>query len=628
MFKKIGVIICEATATYQTEILKGINSQAHSLGYDVLVFATFIKVSYFDHVEHGERNIFNLINFDELDGVIVVGDSLRIRGLKEELFPRLQHECSCPVVFIDSTNDMGFDNITTNDTLSFEEITDHLIDVHGCRKILFYSGPYEVSSSQTRFEGYKNSLKKHNMDIDPDYVSFDGNFWIESGEQVAREIIEGKRPRPDAIAFCGDHMAISAQQTFQAAGWNIPNDIIITGYDAIDQCLKCTPPITSCSPPISAAGANAVISLDAKIRGITPTAWITTRGRLEIGGSCGCCEDAHYTKRIYYRNETSLKYEEFLDSSMMESLAEADDFDFLLTRIHYFLFLIQDWKEFHLCLCNNWLSFDALSNTDGTFSNGYPDKMVHYIKSTSDDGRILQDVFNTNCMLPILREERPAPVTYYFVPVHMNWKCFGYAVLSYGNTNKVFDINFKNWIRHISNALEYFRLQSRVSNMALIDVLTGAYTRMGIKQHIKVLLNRIHDTDHRFLVMMVDLDNLKYINDSFGHQAGDQAICEIVNALHSVTTDMEMCARIGGDEFVILGCDNYSDDHIDKVTEKVFAKLATVNEMQKYPFDLSASIGGAIGTISEAQEIDSLYQIADQQMYSMKKEHHKNNTSQ
>ncbi len=622
MFKRIGVIICEAAATYQSELLKGINSQAHSLGYDVLVFSTFIKVSFFENFEFGESNIFNLINFDELDGVLVAGDTLQIRGLKENLFPRLQNECACPVVFIDYTNNLGYDNVTTNDALAFEEIIDHLIDEHGCRNILFYSGPYEVSTTQTRYEGYKNSLHRHNMEVHPDFVSFEGNFWIESGEQIARDIIEGKRPRPDAIAFCGDHMAISAQKTFQAAGWKIPDDIIITGYDAIDECLKCTPPITSYSPPVSAAGSNAVITLDSKIRGITPTSWVASRGRLEIGGSCGCCEDARYTKRIYYRNEVSLKYEEFLDSSMMESLAEADNFDFLLQRITYFLYLIQDWKEFHLCLCHNWLNFDAMGDANDDSISGYPDKMVHYIKSLSDGARILQDVFDTSCMLPTLNEERPAPVTYYFIPIHMNRKCFGYSVLSYGNSNRSFDINYKNWIRHICSALEYFRLQSRVSTLALVDILTGAYTRTGIKQNIDMLMKRIHNDNYRFLVMMVDLDNLKYINDHFGHQAGDQAICEAATALRSITSDMEICARIGGDEFILLGCDDYSDEKIQENTEKLFAKLDAINQTKKYEYTLSVSVGGALGVISDFKGIEDLYNMADNQMYEMKGSHH------
>ena len=85
MNKRIGVIICEAPATYQSELLKGIQSKAYNLGYDVLVFTTFAKNCFHQSFEYGESNIFRLINFEKLDGVIVAGDTLQMRGLKEEL---------------------------------------------------------------------------------------------------------------------------------------------------------------------------------------------------------------------------------------------------------------------------------------------------------------------------------------------------------------------------------------------------------------------------------------------------------------------------------------------------------------------------------------------------------------
>lgn len=622
MFQKIGVIICEAANSYQTELLKGIISKAYSLKYDVLVFATFVKKSFHENYEYGEQNIFNLINFEKLDGVIIAGDTLQVRGLKERLFPRLKTECSCPVVFVDYDNDLGFENITTNDSAAFEEIVDHLIDVHGCRNILFYSGPYEVSSTKTRLEGYQNSLKKHNLEINPDFISFDGDFWIDSGKKVAREIIEGKRPRPDAITFCGDHMAIAAQQEFQAAGWNIPEDIRITGYDATDGALRCIPPITSYTPPVSAAGINAVIALDAKIRGEETASLIHSGGRLEIGGSCGCIEDYRYTKRIYYRNETSQNYEDFLYSSMMEDLAESDTFLSLLNKITFFLYLIPDWREFHLCLCDNWLNAGIYNEEDSFITDGYTDKMVQYIKSRWDGGRVLQETFDTKLMLPALYEERPEPTAFYFIPLHLNKKCFGYSVLSYGSKVKVFDINYMNWTKHVCNALEYFRMQSKVSSIALVDVLTGCLTRVGIKRNISMLLNHIHDENYRFFVMVADLDHLKTINDTLGHQSGDLAIHELAKILLSVTDDFEICARTGGDEFVILGCDDYDDTYIENIINRITDKIEAVNSSGKLDFRLSASMGGVLRSISESHDIDDLYHIADKKMYDMKKEHH------
>ena len=306
----------------------------------------------------------------------------------------------------------------------------------------------------------------------------------------------------------------------------------------------------------------------------------------------------------------------------MEDLAEADTFLRLLTQINYFLYLVPGWKEFHLCLCNNWLNYDAFNENDAYLTEGYTDKMIHYIQSKSGKSRIVQEIFDVKQMLPTLYEETAEPATYYFLPIHMNKKCFGYSVLSYGNTNKVFDITYKNWTKHVCNALEYFRIQSKVSSFALIDVLTGSYTRAGVQQNINMLLNHIHDENYRFLVMMMDLDELKYINDTFGHQSGDQAIHEIAKALRSVSSEVEICARIGGDEFVLLGCDDYPDDKIETTIHRLFEILDNINRSGKYPFKLSASIGGAIGQISQAKDIESLYKTADSSMYAMKSIHH------
>ncbi len=623
MYKRIGVLICQATAKYQQELLKGINSQAHSLGYDVCVFATFVKQYHYENYEFGQRNIFNLINFDEFDGIIVAGDTLKMRGLKEMLFPRLQNECSCPVVFVDYANDMGFDNIVTDDSVAFEEITDHLIDVHGCRSILFYSGSYDVSSTQLRFAGYKKSLEKHNLPLDPDFYSFDGDFWYEGGEAVAREIMDGKRPRPDAIAFCGDFMAIGAHRAFIESGWSIPRDIIITGFDAETDGLKCNPPLTSYTPDIAATGVNAVLALSAKINQTSQPYFITHRGSIGLGGSCGCAEDFRYTKKIYYHDETSQNYAEFLNSNMAEGLTEATSFVELMEKIDYFLFLLPEWHDFHLCLCDNWLQ-DDLSEDDENVLEEYTDTMVQYIRCRANVSRIVDEPFDKKLMLPDLYEEHPFPTTYYFIPLHINRRCFGYTVLTYGNKIKVFDINYHNWTKQVCSSLEYYRIRSKVTKLATLDALTGAYTRAGIKHNFNILQYQMRNKECQFFVLAIDMDNLKTINDTIGHQYGDAAIVQLAKILLSVTGEHELCARTGGDEFIIMGCDEYAPDKIETLIAQIMERIHEINQTDTLPFDLSASFGGVLRRIESYYEIEGLYQEADIKMYAMKSEHHKN----
>ena len=74
-------------------------------------------------------------------------------------------------------------------------------------------------------------------------------------------------------------------------------------------------------------------------------------------------------------------------------------------------------------------------------------------------------------------------------------------------------------------------------------------------------------------VLMADLDQLKMINDNFGHMEGDNAITVAANALNTSCDLNEVCARIGGDEYAIVGCGDYTDEHISDLYWRLYSEL-------------------------------------------------------
>ena len=620
-FKKIGVIINEAHDFYQTKLLKGINKKATELGYDVLVFTNFIKATSLKNYEYGERNIFNIINFSKLDGVIVAGDTLQMKGLADEILSRIKNECTCPVVVVDYPTD-EFDSVCVEDTAIFERVVDHIIDVHQCKKILFLSGSYQVTSTQHRLEGYKNSLNKHNIPFDEDFVCFDAGFTREGAAAVAEEIVSGKRKMPEAIICCGDQMAVSAMKVLENAGIKVPQDMIIVGYDATDEALQCVPALTSCSPPIFEAGENAVIDIDCRIRGINPSGLIHGGGKLEIGGSCGCPEDLSYTKRNYYRENSDDDYLEFLNSNMLEDFAEAENFTSLLYKIQYYLYLVKGWNNYYLCLCDYWLNNNMYRAESGYVTTEYTDVMTTYVKCENKYCRTVCENFNKEEILPeIYNNEKDKPTVYYFTPVHLNKKCFGYSVISFEDCQKVIDITYMNWCRHVSNALEFVRVQSEISSIAMRDVLTGVYSRFGLEKFILSNQADIY-SGKNILVMLADVDKLKQINDEFGHSYGDLAIIAVAKALTIPLTSKEICARVGGDEFLIIGCDEYGENSLEKFIEQVQKNIKKINDSKEYPFEISASIGGVSKKVTDIHDFDKMYKQADKEMYKIKKAKH------
>ena len=83
--KRIGVILSEAESYYQERLLRGVMTKAFQLDYDVLIFTSFVKESFLKAVSVGEMQIYDVINYDKLDGVIVLADTLKMPGLFDKI---------------------------------------------------------------------------------------------------------------------------------------------------------------------------------------------------------------------------------------------------------------------------------------------------------------------------------------------------------------------------------------------------------------------------------------------------------------------------------------------------------------------------------------------------------------
>ena len=134
--KKIGVILSKPEEEYPARLLRGIMSKAFELDYDVVIYTSFAKESTLTEYIDGETKIYDLINFDLLSGVIVLLDLIRMSGAKEAILRRIDRECKCPVVFVDSEY-KDYDSVFVEDEIPFMKLTDHIIEKHGCKKIMF-----------------------------------------------------------------------------------------------------------------------------------------------------------------------------------------------------------------------------------------------------------------------------------------------------------------------------------------------------------------------------------------------------------------------------------------------------------------------------------------------------------
>jgi diguanylate cyclase (GGDEF)-like protein len=160
--------------------------------------------------------------------------------------------------------------------------------------------------------------------------------------------------------------------------------------------------------------------------------------------------------------------------------------------------------------------------------------------------------------------------------------------------------------------LDNARLFERVHHMAVSDSLTGL---ANYRRLLDVLENETERTDRTgrpFSVLLLDLDGLKIINDSYGHLVGSRAICRLADILRIHCRAIDTAARYGGDEFALVLPES-QEDEARRVADRIRQVLANDDE----PPRLSASIGIAIYR-GDGERIEKLLSEADQDLYAEK----------
>ncbi|MBI4768638.1 MAG: PAS domain S-box protein [Deltaproteobacteria bacterium] len=153
--------------------------------------------------------------------------------------------------------------------------------------------------------------------------------------------------------------------------------------------------------------------------------------------------------------------------------------------------------------------------------------------------------------------------------------------------------------------------------LSLTDDLTGLYNRRGFFALAEQGLKNAQRMRTEMLLIFGDLDNLKGINDTFGHKEGDQALVDTAQILKETFRESDIIARIGGDEFVILAMNS-----VETSAEKLIQRLKKVlkdNQLQtKRPYTLSLSLGISFFDPRNPCSIDALLAQADKLMYENK----------
>src|ERR1700676_4658425 len=180
--------------------------------------------------------------------------------------------------------------------------------------------------------------------------------------------------------------------------------------------------------------------------------------------------------------------------------------------------------------------------------------------------------------------------------------------------------------RAASRAVRQSLLDREVRSLGITDQLTGLYNRRGFLASATHQLKLAQRNAQDVLLLFCDVDNLKTINDSFGHREGDLAIIRAADALEETFRDSDILARLGGDEFAVLASEA-SIPNRPAIMSRIDRSLEKANA-EESRYKVSFSIGIARFDPETACSLGELMARADQDMYANKKQGTRSASSQ
>lgn len=233
-----------------------------------------------------QRNaIYDLVTPDTVDGLIIIG-SVGDFVSSEELKSFYDRYRPLPVVSIALTQE-GIPSILVDNYSGMRNVIAHLTQVHGHRRIAFICGPEGNQDAEQRYRAYTDVLTEYGLQIDPDLVAT-GDFTSPSGAEAIRLLLDERKVNFEAVAAANDHMAIGAIEELRKRGIHVPHDMIVTGFDDIEEASATIPALTTAQQPIAELGKRAAEALLTVLSG-EPVPWqVTVPTTLVVRQSCGC----------------------------------------------------------------------------------------------------------------------------------------------------------------------------------------------------------------------------------------------------------------------------------------------------------------------------------------------------
>ena len=611
------------THAFIKKLNEGLVNNPDGVKVSLLIFTMNMELYWSDDNLPPGTAVFDFIPYEFIDVLIIMDEKIKSRKITNKI-ATCAYENHIPLIVID-----GYYRSATNIRFDYKEgfrkILEHVLDIHHVQKPFMMAGVPKNKFSDERIEAFKEELEKRDIPFSDDMVAY-GHFWSTPTIKETIKLVESGN-LPDAIFCANDYMAVNVCDVLAQYNIHVPEDIIVTGFDGVDEAFVLSPKITTASCETFQLAQPTINAIFAALNG-KKAPDVNVLPELITNESCGCQQKSLPQKILLNRiNSSAYRYQDDMcmlhdtSSKMIMGDTIEDMLSAMNNSIINSLFCVVSKKFFDIEK-NYFLEKTPVRLDDLTLI--YDTDAVAFFSADFDSF--------TNIASTALHEHDSASLEKIFkrgYPLifnalnYMN-KPIGYICYYYDNYDIIAYTNTAALTNAISTGIGGFinmkyqeSLSDKINEMYKRDALTGLYNRIGFKEVFDREMSKKKNIGKPITIFMSDLDSLKYINDNFGHAEGDNAISVSARALKESCPNTAICARFGGDELfaIIIG-----DYDVKKIVDNINDKLKRYNETSNLGYSVVVSCGFDTTTLTKDYNMTEELKKADDKMYLIKKE--------
>ena len=627
---RIGILLNDINSDYVKEIVDGARSLCSEKGLPLFIFPIGELNFSYHPFDYQKRVLAQFCNKSNVDGLVVCSSVLEKFSKKEEFEAFLNGFGDIPLVSIGSKISKRT-SILCDPKPGIQKIMEAIVDQRKCKKICVLGNIPGSREAAERTQAILNYLRKKGIRFDERFI-IGGNFTYEDALKHLEEYWDDKGSFDfDAVVALNDDMAFAALDFCDRKKIKVPEQILVSGFDNVPRAEFSRPSLTTVSQDIFGQGRTAVEVLlnlidKKRVQGeifVNSTAVFRNscspaNARLAengVGGYVG-------TEWLEKKNQFYILNDFLISGQVRLNMAKLRK---------YFKENIERFGVTAAALCVYDPPFYVNDKSD---CPGLPEKACVYA-SFDNSKRYIQNINSQpiefdprKCMLP----EGILDFSFGMYKVAPLFKCetqYGYMVFRCGpHEHLVYSMMAFAFGQLVSDAWEASKLenearmrQERAAKLNLIsktDELTGLLNRRGFMELGQQTIDIALVLRQGGMVIFGDMDGLKNINDTYGHDAGDRAIKAEAEILKKCFRASDIVGRLGGDEFVILAA-GLAEPRLSVIRENIEAACKAWNIVHNEPFEISISMG-CKSFSSDNKSLEEILKEADNLLYEEKRQ--------